>query len=707
MFASAQLLYQLITSNIPQYPTVTGLPQPITARSMAGFFYALGWGWILLVAFTGWGRLSGKLCRVERLPASIACVLGIATVVCLAGWLNIFHAIYADVIFSVVAIGLLAYWFHRKCRPEPYRWSLFWAQLKVSGRVLLVIALIVLAFRVAASVRPGMLNDLDDGPAYLLFPHKMLALHHFAADPFSDRRVTSSLGGSYLLQTFVIAGTSLANAEMADRSLGLVLLAGALFDLGIVFGLSAFQIAMLEFLALLVPQEAMNLTFIMLPPAILLAMIWFVLRTPEENAVEGMKYAFLAGAVGGALISLKSTYLPIVGAVAIVPYVLPFVRTKNLKFLSLPVIAGLGSLAVVAAWMVAMKLTSGTYLFPVLGHGFDYSAYGQFPSTEKFHTARAFFKIFLQGIALVALAVVLVLLDRLKDKRTQFSFSILLAAVVAITAFNYKSGGDSIWRYNFPQFFTAILIFYAAVAYISDSGEKSRYPRFAFYAGILAVFGMIFYYDAAGQRPRPFRQVSLEWGDYKPGLEASLSGLALASPAQKQEYFAVEASLPPNAVALENTAYPFLFRYGGNTIFAADWPGAASPPPGWPFPTSLDRLVHYLRLRSIRFVIYDYGYARWTDVEGCKALESPNLNSQWLRDQWLMNLLSHDQFDHLRTHYRSVYDDRKIAVIDLEQPIANAPADGPLWTISTSTDDMCQIAMADYLANPLPARPRQ
>ena len=58
---------------------------------------------------------------------------------------------------------------------------------------------------------------------YLVFPQKMLATHHFAADPFSDRRVISSLGGSYILQAFVIAATSLSNIGMADRTLGLIL----------------------------------------------------------------------------------------------------------------------------------------------------------------------------------------------------------------------------------------------------------------------------------------------------------------------------------------------------------------------------------------------------------------------------------------------------------------------------------------------------
>ena len=104
----------------------------------------------------------------------------------------------------------------------------------------------------------------------------MLDMHHFAADPFSDRRVISSLGGSYMLQAFVIAATSLANIGMADRTLGLILIFFALLELGMAFGLSPSEIAAMELIAFLVPQETFNLTFTILPIALFLAMIWII-----------------------------------------------------------------------------------------------------------------------------------------------------------------------------------------------------------------------------------------------------------------------------------------------------------------------------------------------------------------------------------------------------------------------------------------------
>ena len=85
---------------------------------------------------------------------------------------------------------------------------------------------------------------------------------------------------------------------MADRGLGLALLAAILFELGIAFRLSAFQITLLEFLACLVPQETFNLTFIVLPVATLLGLVWMVWRALEQNTFLSFRYSILAGVIG-------------------------------------------------------------------------------------------------------------------------------------------------------------------------------------------------------------------------------------------------------------------------------------------------------------------------------------------------------------------------------------------------------------------------
>jgi hypothetical protein len=696
-------LAQILTNlNLPPYPTVTGLPQPITWRSLASFAGALGWAWLLLVSFTGWGRVAGRLLRAPRLPASVACSLGIAAIVFLGGWLNLAHGIYPGVLFAITAIGLLFYLLTRNQRPEEYSWLQFWSNASRASKMLLLLTLAILILRVAGTVRLGMFNNLDDNAAYMVFPHKMLATHSFANDPFSDRRIISSLGGSYLLQAFIIAATSLTHIAMADRTLGLMLLGGILFDFGIAFNLSVFQIALLESLAYLTPIETINLTFTILPASLLLAMAWLLWRSSQQKITLVWSDACLAGAIGGAAIAMKSTYLPIIGALLFIPFWMRLNEKPAKAAIQIFFVTALGTLLVVLAWMIAMKQTSGTYLFPVLGHGVDYSSYGIVAAKQTFHSSRSFLKIFLQGAALLVFAGIQFFFGR-KDRRLRFSTGILIAAAVAITAFNYRSGGDFIWRYNFPQFFSAIIIAYLAGAGVFNSlNNPDRRARRVYFVGVLALVGMLVYYDGSGQHPRPFREMAMEWGDYRIGLHASLTGLELASPAIRAEYSAAEMALTTNGTALENTAYPFLFDFARHKILITDWPGAASPTESWPLRGSSSQAGEFLVNHSVRYLMYDYGYARWEDTQACQALESPLRNSEELSVLWQMTVIVHHQFDSLRSTHASAYDDGKMAVIDLERPRQDASSPLTDWTLDTSKEQICSAVLARYLANPLP-----
>jgi len=696
------LIQLLIDYHFPAYPSVTGLQQPITARSLAGFFGALAWAWLLLVAFTGWGRLAGKLARVERLPASIACSLGIAAVIFIGGFLNLAHLIDRSVLFGVAGLGVLLYGSLLGERAEKYRWSQ-WRSVAPSPRtwaqVLLVAAVAILALRVAAMVRISEFDAIDDGSAYLAFPGNLLAYHHLAPGPFSDRHIISSVGGGYVLQAMVLAATTLGNIGMADRVFGLVLLLAALWDLGIVFGLSLEQIALLEFLAFLVPQQTANLTYIVLPTVLLLSLLWFIFQTPEEVSGKAWRYAVLAGAIGGATVALKSTFLPCVGSFCLVPYVVMLWRRKRLAF-GLPIVAGAGALIVMAAWMLALKHSSGTYLYPVLGRGLDYSSYGIFHSFKIARTPRTVIKLFLHAVALFALAVVLVLF-RWKSRRVLFGLSVLAGSALGITAFNLAAGGDSIWRYDFPQFFSAILIYFAVLAALSQGSLDTPKKKMAIGLAVVSMLGCVIYYDLAGTHPQLFRQARWESSRYLGALQGSLSGRSLSSPAIAGQYRAINAALPVDGATLENLADPFRLDQQAHRVLLMDWAGAAGPAPGWPFGKDATAVAKYLQHNSVRYVAYDRRYGRWMDASSCQVLERPQRYSAELYVLFWMTLLTHDQLNHLLERYQSLYDDGQIAVVDLTRPLKNALPEGAVWSIDTNKEAMCSTVMERYLKHPL------
>ncbi|MGB8478164.1 MAG: hypothetical protein WCE63_04890 [Acidobacteriaceae bacterium] len=596
-------------------------------------------------------------------------------------------------------MGLLFYAVSRSERPPEYGWLSFWSSASRGSKILLVVTLLILILRIAATVRLSEFRIEDDGLGYLVFPQKMLAMHHFAADPFSDRRVISSLGGSYLLQAFAICATSLAHIGMADRTLGLILIFFVLLEIGIAFGLSPSRIAAMEFIAFLVPQETFNLTFTILPIALFLAMICIIFTTPDQSENQRWRSALLLGAVGGALLSLKSTFLPYIGAVALIPYLFVFWRKNRSNALSLPILAGLGAVATVTAWMVAMKHNSGTYLFPILGHGFDYSAYGVFPALPRFSSSHALEKTFLQGGALLLLAVFQYFAG-VQDRRSRLSLSILLAAAFAITAFNFESGGDSIWRYNFPQFFTAILIFFLAQATVHGAPDSPSGKRATYLFAFACLLGCIFYYDLEGGGFKPFREMRTEIAQLQKGLEASLSGRRLVSPAVASEFYTAEQVLPKDATALDVTNDSFLFTNRNHkTILLDDWPGAAGPPPGWPLNQGPEAVRKYLKDNSVRYVIFAYRFADWINIRGCQIFSQATHFSQIDAELQLLDLVALHQFDQLRVLHRKIYDDGEIAIIDLQSPPASSQSVQPGWTLSTSKDEMCTAVLQRYLGS--------
>jgi hypothetical protein len=278
----------------------------------------------------------------------------------------------------------------------------------------------------------------------------------------------------------------------------------------------------------------------------------------------------------------------------------------------------------------------------------------------------------------------------------------MIAAAVGITAFNLAAGGDSIWRYGFPQFFSAIVIYSISLAAASNDEFRVRRRLLESSLAMISLAACVFYYDVSGRKPQLFRQALWESAHYGAALRASLSGRHLSNPMTVAEYQGMEAALPAQNVILEDVPYPFLLNQKKHTIYQMDWPGAAGPAPGWPFTSNTAALAQYLRKNSVRYIAYDYEYARWIDISSCAVLERPQYYSTELYVLFWMSLLTHSQFNDLRSRYQSAYDDGKVTVIDLQSPRLNPPVSPPVWTLDTSKKQMCSVVLARYLANPLP-----
>ena len=156
--------------------------------------------------------------------------------------------------------------------------------------------------------------------------------------------------------------------------------------------------------------------------------------------------------------------------------------------------------------------------------------------------------------------------------------------------------------------------------------------------------------------------------------------------------------MPPEAIALDATTDSFLLTdRDKRKILLDDWPGAASPAPGWPFTKDPQAVSAFLKKNSIRYILYDYDYANWFDMRSCQAMPHQEHFSEVDHALQILNLLTHRQFDLLRTIHKPIYDDGKIAVIDLQSPVASDTLE-EAWTLDTNEGQMCSQVLSRYMA---------
>ncbi len=410
-------------------------------------------------------------------PSHLLPSVEFAVVIFLGGCFNLVRAITIPILLSLVLFGLVAAILLRititdsgaqATRSHP--------PLPYSRAVLFLLFLVafIFAVRLGATVHAGQYQASDDYNYYLGAPVKMLQLHHFAADPFSERRIISSIGGNYFLQTLILIALPLENVQMADRTLGLILLAFLSYSLAITFRLTPAQRAVFTFLVLFTPQVQFNLTFVLLPSALFFGLVYLAANRKALPA-NSILFGLLLGAVSGAISSMKSTYL--VHSVIFVVSI-AFFRWRRDGFVAgskTLLFAVLGAFVVMAPWMVANHYASATFFYPTLGLGYHYDAYGLYPAPSG-----AGLHVILHKVIPFCIPLLLLLLlewffvDR--DEPGDAIVALSVAASAAALLVGIATGGDSVRRYNYPCMLPAIILFYVVFCRRANaSSQTSRW----------------------------------------------------------------------------------------------------------------------------------------------------------------------------------------------------------------------------------------
>jgi hypothetical protein len=644
----------------------------MTPASLLHFTEALLWCALLFVSIAGYGAVLLRLFNVHRPSMVLAATSGFGVVIFLGGCLNLLQAITAPILIAATLLGLLAAVLLRVTVQDAEPDSAANQQPSTTSKAvpfILIVVAFVFAIRFAATVHWSSYQASDDYNFYLATPAKMLQLHHYAADPFSERRIMSSIGGNYFLQTLVLAVLPLADVQMADRALGLLLLAFLSFALASEFRLTQLQRAIFALLIFTTPQLQFNLTFVILPSALFFALVYLTANRKLLAANPALQ-ALLLGAVTGVVATTKSTYLPhgviFVACVALIHW-----RRRGLPAGAKTLLLGaLGCFVVMAPWMIASHFTSGTWFYPSLGKGYQYSAYGLYPAPSGAGISIILHKVvpFCAPLFLL-LALEWFLGDR--DEQGEAILSLSAAALFATLLVGIGTGGDSVRRYNYPCIIPAMLLLYVVF-----SRRRNAVPAARQWPILQALTIVFIAYTAITTWRNLFTN---EYAQIPLSLKAGLRDTPIVPASVADEYAAVQRAIPTDAGALATVTNSFLLDYRANAISIADYPGAASLPPGWPAREDGEALARYLLANNLRYLVCSYADFGPLDHEAIHVLHDAN-RTQWIHSEAAITLRSRQQYAELARSRRHLYDDGQMYVLDLATPRATPAANLPETT---------------------------
>ncbi len=646
---------------------------------MISYIISFSWGICLLLSLTGWGKaLNQILFPNQRVDWGQRAAWGLAFSLIIGGVLNATWNISPTTILIFLGFGLIYCLVDLVNHRQSIATNL--SQLFQESRqdkiILSGIALVsfLILIQYAGWVYTGRLNfanmvyadgfnTSDDYHAYLVFPHKMLQLGSMGLEPFSERRMTS-LGGQSFLHTFMVSVLSDTNLNIIDPSLALIITIGLIIGFLKENQASTRRVIFTILLVLLIAVPKANTTSMMLPVALFLS-LFRTLDSKEIDRSSWVSNACIIALISAAICTLKSSLIPASVIVFAVSYLCYFI-TSNTK---LKVVWEFGLATVLVGifllpWMISLYQSSGTLLYPLLGKGYHASAYGiTFKSgSTLLGTVKTALGAF-RGIyvfILILLGCLSLSIRPLKfaslPAESSFSnrqapLSMTVAALEATVVVGVLTENADPFRYSFSHLFPAIIILIMLA--MTDTGglNKNGIPNFFIVAVFCAGLTISYNWDITKNT----------YSAYVKNIKFGLTNPSLVSAKQKLQYAALQQSIPQGETVLTRLDAPFILDFKRNQLFLADWPGGASLPPGMPAFKGPEALANYLVSKSIRYIAYSsWSLNHPADVD----TSGPGLSS-WFR---LQSQLSHDFRDNvqqLAKTRKKLYEDGENFVLDL------------------------------------------
>ena len=644
----------------------------ITGGLTLTFVLFLAWGLCFLSACIGFGWASIRIIGIRHREAwYLTPGIGLAILVLTGGVLNLMGVVKRPIVIADIIVGVVLLLFgliyeRRSLAGIFGHMKHLWPKGSLARAGFCFIAL-VLAVRVLAFVQtnPTRFNPGDDNQAYLAFPVKMLAAGSFAADPFSERRILSSLGGITYLQAVALAPYGdLRIINMVDGSIGPLLL--TLFAVSLCRRLRLPMRHCLWVLAVLAltPEMRVNTTSIILPAAFLLLVILIYLD-PEIGPHHSWRRWLLFGLVAGTACTMKASAIPSEGLFTVLLLVLELWRSGPARALRAAAAIATVVLAVLLPWMIDSKLKCGTFLYPLLGHGYHISSYVHIASAGGF----PYWAMFAAPLSIAYALMAIVILKMPRDGRIPVRL-IALAGVLTAAVLPLALGkliGQEISRFCIATFW-AVNVLVAAFFFSRWPLLKQATKR----SGILFICLALAYAIAPSPDPNArMLGVGLEQARWFRGVQVNLLNKSEKVPesARLAKDRAMQETIPEGAALLVRTDESYGFDFQRNQIWIADYPGSASLPPGMPLDGNPEVLARYLHDHAIRYVAYSYADQAVFPFEVYHERTTPLERARMPMEAYEA-VTAHTfqvDMDLLGKTRRHIFDDGKTFVLDLEQ----------------------------------------
>ena len=615
---------------------------------------------LLLICFTGWGKILSRLLRKETVSGiGEHTALGMAMLLILGGVLNLLRLISTISAFLVVAIGLGAALLgllkspiriklnQSSCRKRALLW----------GLLLLGLLLVYGGFTSLPALNPH-----DDLQGYLVFPHQMLQTGGISPDPFNAARV-GILGGQSFLNALFLTLVPFLQLSALDTLLGWGLFLLLVFANGRARGLN--RCDLIFALIILLCQCPMGVNLSSLNTSLALFYLLFMINIQIDTSTD-RPHVILNAIVAAALISLKPVNL--VGLVFLSAALFWTGKQRPLQTRFREGITTVGlTLLFLLPWMIALHQSCGTFFYPLLGQGTHAAGqagaaalsvqWQQLSGTYLLEVLGKVLNQFYIPAGLILLALIRTP-QTLEAIRPQVKASFLAASTGAIVLAVISLGFN---RYFFAFAFAAFVMLMiealAATQYPAESRPGNQNRRVRRWI-ILTLCGY-----AAFSLPETGTH-------YKNKLTKAQTVTRLTTAVPHSVVQAPQALIPEGQALLAVLSHPYKLNFENHSVFIIDHAGSGGPGQGLPVFSSARELARYLRQHNLFYILYSYsdgaGYAPAGVASRLKLGGTPALDR--IRVITENNLRFRQQLAELSKIFSVIYQDNYSLLIDLNQP---------------------------------------